>query len=442
MSINKELGGRSIMNVKVENIEKNVVKLEITVDSEKFNEAVKKSFKKNAKRFNVPGFRKGKAPLNIIKKYYGEGVLFEDAINFCCEDTYPKAIEENNIKPVDFPQIDIIQIGEGKDFIYTAEVTTVPEVKLGEYKGVEVKKVSYEVEDEAVENELKSMQQKNARVSVKEEGAIEKGNIAVIDFKGYVDGKAFEGGEAKDYELEIGSGTFIGDFEDQLIGLKKGESKEVNVSFPEEYGREDLNGKPATFEVTVKDIKIKELPALDDEFAKEVSEFDTLEELKSDIKDRMKKELAEKAKAEYEEAVVEKVAANAEIDIPKVMIEKEIDNMVRDLEMRLKYQGLDLKSYYEFTNSSEEKVKEYMRETAEKRVRTDLIMQEIAKVENIKATEEELKEKAMEMAKQYGQKDVEKTAELIVNAQKAYLEIDIINGKVLDLLVKNSKEIA
>ncbi|AUN04667.1 trigger factor [Clostridium botulinum] len=430
------------MNVKVENIEKNVVKLEITVDSEKFNEAVKKSFKKNAKRFNVPGFRKGKAPLNIIKKYYGEGVLFEDAINFCCEDTYPKAIEENNIKPVDYPQIDVVQIGEGKDFIYTAEVTTVPEVKLGEYKGVEVKKVSYEVEDEAVENELKSMQEKNARVSLKEEGKIEKGNIAIIDFKGYVDGKAFEGGEAKDYEIEIGSGTFIGDFEDQLVGLKKDESKEVNVSFPEEYGREDLNGKPATFEVTIKDIKVKELPALDDEFAKEVSEFDTLEELKSDIKDRMKKELSEKAKAEYEEAVVEAVAANAEIEIPKVMIEKEIENMVRDLEMRLKYQGLDLKSYYEFTNSSEEKVKEYMRETAEKRVKTDLIMQEIAKVEDIKATEEELKEKAMEVAKQYGQKDIEKTAELIINAQKAYLEIDIVNGKVLDLLVENSKEIA
>ncbi|EPY2303908.1 trigger factor [Clostridium sporogenes] len=430
------------MNVKVENIEKNVVKLEITVDSEKFNEAVKKSFKKNAKRFNVPGFRKGKAPLNIIKKYYGEGVLFEDAINFCCEDTYPKAIEENNIKPVDYPQIDVVQIGEGKDFIYTAEVTTVPEVKLGEYKGVEVKKVSYEVEDEAVENELKSMQEKNARVSLKEEGEIEKGNIAIIDFKGYVDGEAFEGGEAKDYELEIGSGTFIGDFEDQLVGLKKDESKKVNVSFPEEYGREDLNGKPATFEVTIKDIKVKELPALDDEFAKEVSEFDTLEELKSDIKDRMKKELSDKAKAEYEEAVVEAVAANAEIEIPKVMIEKEIDNMVRDLEMRLKYQGLDLKSYYEFTNSSEEKVKEYMKETAEKRVKTDLIMQEIARVEDIKATEEELKEKAMEVAKQYGQKDVEKTAELIVNAQKAYLEIDIVNGKVLDLLVENSKEIA
>lgn len=430
------------MNVKVENIEKNVVKLEITVDSEKFNEAVKKSFKKNAKRFNVPGFRKGKAPLNIIKKYYGEGVLFEDAINFCCEDTYPKAIEENNIKTVDYPQIDVVQIGEGKEFIYTAEVTTVPEVKLGEYKGVEVKKVSYEVEDEAVENELKSMQEKNARVSIKEDGEIEKGNIAIIDFKGYVDEKAFEGGEGKDYELEIGSGTFIGDFEDQLVGLKKGESKKVNVSFPEEYGREDLNGKPAAFEVTVKDIKVKELPALDDEFAKEVSEFDTLEELKSDIKERMKKELSEKAKSEYEEAVVEAVSANTEIDIPKIMIEKEVDNMVRDLEMRLKYQGLDLKSYYEFTNSSEEKVKEYMRETAEKRVKTDLIMQQIAKVEDIKATEEELKEKAVEVAKQYGQKDVEKTAELIMNAQKAYLEIDIVNGKVLDLLVNNSKEIA
>ncbi|WP_251861098.1 trigger factor [Clostridium sp. Marseille-Q2269] len=430
------------MNVKVENIEKNVVKLEITVDSEKFNEAVKKSFKKNAKRFNVPGFRKGKAPLNIIKKYYGEGVLFEDAINFCCEDTYPKAIEENNIKTVDYPQIDVVQIGEGKEFIYTAEVTTVPEVKLGEYKGVEVKKVSYEVEDEAVENELKSMQEKNARVSIKENGEIEKGNIAIIDFKGYVDEKAFEGGEGKDYELEIGSGTFIGDFEDQLVGLKKGESKKVNVSFPEEYGREDLNGKPAAFEVTVKDIKVKELPALDDEFAKEVSEFDTLEELKSDIKERMKKELSEKAKSEYEEAVVKAVSANTEIDIPKIMIEKEVDNMVRDLEMRLKYQGLDLKSYYEFTNSSEEKVKEYMRETAEKRVKTDLIMQQIAKVEDIKATEEELKEKAVEVAKQYGQKDVEKTAELIMNAQKAYLEIDIVNGKVLDLLVNNSKEIA
>lgn len=430
------------MNVKMQKIETNVVELEITVEAQKFGEALKKSYNKNARNFNVPGFRKGKAPLNIIKKYYGEGVLFEDAINFCCEDTYPKAIEENNIKPVDYPQIDVVQIGEGKDFIYTAEVTTVPEVKLGEYKGVEVKKVSYEVEDEAVENELKSMQEKNARVSLKEEGEIEKGNIAIIDFKGYVDGEAFEGGEAKDYELEIGSGTFIGDFEDQLVGLKKDESKKVNVSFPEEYGREDLNGKPATFEVTIKDIKVKELPALDDEFAKEVSEFDTLEELKSDIKDRMKKELSDKAKAEYEEAVVEAVAANAEIEIPKVMIEKEIDNMVRDLEMRLKYQGLDLKSYYEFTNSSEEKVKEYMKETAEKRVKTDLIMQEIAKVEDIKATEEELKEKAMEVAKQYGQKDVEKTAELIVNAQKAYLEIDIVNGKVLDLLVENSKEIA
>lgn len=430
------------MNVKMENTEKNIVKLEITVESKKFDEAVKKSYAKNAKKFNIPGFRKGKAPMSIVKKYYGEGMLYEDAINFCCEDTYPKAIEENNIKPVDYPNIDVVQIGEGKDFIYTAEVTVLPEVELGEYKAVEVKKVSYEVEDEQIENELKSMQEKNARIEAKEEGKVEKGNLVVMDFKGFVDGEAFEGGEAADYELEIGSGTFIDNFEDQLVGMEKGATKDVVVTFPKEYGREDLNGKEAKFEVTIKEIKVKELPALDDEFTKEVSEFDTLEELKADMKKKMEEQNAEKAKREYEEAVINTVSENATIDIPQVMIEKEIDNMLKDLEMRLKYQGLDLKSYYQFTNSSEEKVREYMKETAQKRVVTDLVIQKIAKVEDIKATEEELKERANELAKQYGDKDVEKTAELILKAQKSYLEIDVLNEKVVKFLVENSKEIA
>ncbi|WP_050606598.1 trigger factor [Clostridium niameyense] len=430
------------MNVKMENTEKNIVKLEITVESKKFDEAVKKSYAKNAKKFNIPGFRKGKAPMSIVKKYYGEGMLYEDAINFCCEDTYPKAIEENNIKPVDYPNIDVVQIGEGKDFIYTAEVTVLPEVELGEYKGVEVKKVSYKVEDEQIENELKSMQEKNARIEAKEEGKVEKGNLVVMDFKGFVDGEAFEGGEAADYELEIGSGTFIDNFEDQLVGMEKGASKDVVVTFPKEYGREDLNGKEAKFEVTIKEIKVKELPALDDEFAKEVSEFDTLDELKADMRKKMEEQNAEKAKREYEEAVINTVSENATIDIPQVMIEKEIDNMLRDLEMRLKYQGLDLKSYYQFTNSSEEKVREYMKETAQKRVVTDLVIQKIAKVEDIKATEEELKERASELAKQYGDKDVEKTADLILKAQKSYLEIDVVNEKVVKFLVENSKEIA
>ncbi len=430
------------MNVKMEKIENNVVKLEITVTADKFNEAMKKAFAKNAKKFNIPGFRKGKAPMNIIKKYYGEGVFYEDAINFCCDDTYPVAISENNIKPVDYPEIDIVQVGEGKDFVYTAKVVVVPEVELGEYKDLEVKKPVYEVKDEEVENELKSMQQKNARVETKEDGSIEKGDIAVVDFKGFVEDKAFEGGEGTDYELEIGSGTFIDNFEDQLVGLKKGEEKDVKVKFPEEYGREDLNGKEALFKVAVKDIKAKELPALDDEFAKEVSEFDTIEEVKADIKKKMQEANELRAKREYEEAVIDAVCGNAKIDIPSVMITKETDNMLKDLEMRLKYQGLDLQTYYQYTNNTEEKVREYMKETAEKRVKTDLVIEEIAKKENIDATEEELLARATEMAKQYGSKELEKTAKLILDSQKNYLKVDVVNEKVIKMLVENTKAIA
>ena len=430
------------MNVKMEKVENNVVKLEITVELEKFNEAVKKAFAKNAKKFNIPGFRKGKAPMSIIKKYYGEGVFYEDAINFCCDDTYPKAIQENDIKPVDYPQIDVLQIGENKDFIYTALVTVVPEVELGEYKGIEVKKNTYKVEDAEIEDELKSRQQKNARIETKEDGVIQKGNIAVIDFKGYVDGKPFEGGEGKDYELEIGSGTFIDNFEEQLIGLKTGDSKDVNVTFPEKYGSEELNGKDALFKVTIKGIKIKELPELDDEFAKEISEFDTLGEVRADIRKKKEEQNELRANKEYEEAVIDAVSSNAKVDIPEVMIKKEIDSMIKDLEMRLKYQGLDLDSYYKYTNNTEEKVREYMRETAEKRVKNDLVIEKISKVENINATEEELLNRAAEMSKQYGSNDTEKMAKLILDSQRSYLEVDVINEKVIKMLVDNSKAIA
>jgi len=430
------------MNVKMEKIEQNIVKLEITVEVEKFNEALKKSYAKNSKKFNLPGFRKGKAPINMVKRYYGEGVFFEDAINFCCDDTYPVAIKENNLRPVDYPKIDIVQIGENQEFIYTAEVTLYPEVELGEYKGVEVKKVEYNVTDEEVEAQLKSLQEKNARVESKTEGTVEKGNIAVIDFKGFVDGIAFEGGEGKDYSLEIGSGTFIDTFEDQLVGMQIEESKNVNVTFPEQYGREELNGKPAVFEVTVKEIKVKELPAIDDEFAQEVSEFDTLEELKADTRKKMQEANDTRAKREYEEAVIDAVCENAKAEIPEVMVSKEIDNMVKDLEMRLKYQGLDLQTYYEYTNSSEEKVREFMKESAEKRVKTELVLDKISKLENVEATEEELKEKALELAKQYGEKEIEKTAELLLQVQKDYIKLDIVNEKVIKLLVDSSKATA
>lgn len=430
------------MNTKVERIEKNTVKLEITVEVNKFNEALQKSYAKNAKKFNIPGFRKGKAPINMIKRYYGEGVFFEDAINFCCDDTYPVAIKENNIRPVDYPKIDIVQLEDGKEFIYTAEVIVYPELEIGEYKGVEVKKIEYTINDEEIDNQLKEMQEKNARIETATEGIIEKGNIAIIDFKGFVDGIAFEGGEAKDYSLEIGSGSFIDTFEDQLIGMQIGETKNVNVNFPESYGREELNGKPAVFEVTIKERKIKELPALDDEFAKEVSEFDTLDELKADLRKKLQESNDIRAKREYEEAVIDAVSVNTTVEIPEAMVSKEIDNMIKDLEMRLKYQGLDLNSYYEYTNSSEEKVREYMKESAEKRVKTDLILEKVAKVENIEATEEELKDKATELAKQYGEKDIEKTVEMILNSQKDYLKLDVVNEKVIKLLVDNSKAIA
>lgn len=430
------------MNVKFEKVETNTVKLEITVDAEKFNEALKKAYVKNAKKFNIPGFRKGKAPMSVIKKFYGEGAFYEDAVNFCIEETYPKALDESNVNPVDYPQIDVVDMGEGKALVYTATVTTVPEVELGEYKGIEVKKVEYPVSDEDVMKDVAAMQEKNARVEVKTEGAIEKGDIAVIDFKGYIDGVAFEGGEGTDYSLEIGSGSFIGDFEDQLIGAVKDEQKNVSVTFPENYGKEELNGKPAVFEVTVKEIKVKEVPALDDEFAKEVSEFETIDELKADIRKKLEATNEAREKREYEEAVIDTVCSNANIEIPEVMVTKETDNMLRDLEMRLKYQGLDLASYYQYTNSSEEKMREYMKESAEKKVRTELVITKIAKTEEITATEEEIKERANEVAKQYGGNEIEKTVELLIQAQGEFLKQDVVNEKVVKLLVDNSKATA
>jgi trigger factor len=430
------------MDVKMEKKENNLVKLEITVEAGKFNEALKKAYFKNAKKFNIPGFRKGKAPMSTIKRHYGEGVFYEDAINFCCEDTYPKAIEENDIKPVDYPQIDVVQIGEGKDFIYSAEVVVYPEVKLGEYNEVEVKEVKYDVTDEEIENSLKQVQSKNARIEEKNDGEIANSDIVTVDFKGFIDGEAFEGGEADDYELEIGSKTFIDTFEEQLVGMKVGDTKEVNVNFPEEYGREDLNGKPAMFNVSIKGIKKKELPNLDDEFAKEVSEFETIEDYKNDIRKKMEESNQAKAKREYEEAVLDVISANAEVEIPEVMIEKEIDLMIKDLEMKLKYQGLDLKTYYQFTNNTEEKVREYMKENAEKRVKTDLVISAISKKENIEVSDEEILEKAKEMAKMYGDKDIDKTAGIIAKSQKELLKTDVINEKVVKMLVKNSKTIA
>lgn len=427
------------MEAKMEKIETNVVKLEVKVEAEKFDAALKKAYNKNKMHFNVQGFRKGKVPMAMVKKFYGVEVLYDDAVNFVIDETYPAALAENDIKPVDYPKVDIVEIGEGKDLVYTAEITTYPEVELGEYKGLEVKKPTYEVNDEEVEKQLVSMQEKNARVTTKEEGTVEDKNIAVIDFKGYIDGTPFEGGEGTDFSLEIGSGSFIDNFEEQLIGLSVGDTKEVNVTFPENYGSEELNGKPAKFDVTVKEIKVKELPALDDEFAKDASEFETLDELKEDIKKNLQKAEDQKAENEFEEDIITAIIENTKLDLPQVMVEKEIDHMMNDLENRLKYQGLTLDQYMEFTGNTPEKMRDFMKENAERKVKADIIIDAIAKAENIEATEEELKEKALEVAKMYSGGDHEKMADLLIKAQKPMLENEIKIVKTLDLLKANVK---
>lgn len=427
------------MEAKMEKIDVNVVKFEVKVEANKFNEALTRAYKKNVKNFNVPGFRKGKVPMNVVKQYYGVGVLLEDAVNFAIDGSYSEVLKENNIIPVDYPKIDVVEVGEGKDFVYTAEVTVYPEVELGEYKGLSVEKKTYEVTEEEVAKKLKEMQEKNARVESKEEGTAENGNIAVIDFKGFVDGEAFQGGEGHDYSLEIGSKTFIDTFEEQLVGAKVNDTVEVNVTFPENYGKEELNGKPAKFEVTIKEIKVKELPELDDEFAKETSEFDTIAELKADITTKLEAANAERADREFEEAVINAVAENAKVEIPAVMVEKEVDKMVQNLQQRLQYQGLNLEQYFQFTGTDEEKMREYMRENAATKVKVDLVLEAVEKAENIDATEEEIKEKAVEVAKMYSASEDDKMVELLMQSQQAALRSDVITNKAVKFLLENNK---
>ena len=424
------------MEAKMEKIDVNVVKFEVKVEADKFKEALTRAYKKNIKKFNVPGFRKGKVPMNVVKKYYGVEVLLEDAVNFSIEGSYAEALKENNVRPVDFPKVEVVQAEEGKDLIYTAEVIVYPEVELGEYKGLNVEKKTYEVTEEEVSAKLKEMQEKNARVEVKE-GAIENGNIAVIDFKGFIDGVAFEGGEGHDYSLEIGSGSFIDNFEEQLVGAKAGDKVEVNVTFPESYGKEELNGKPAKFEVEVKEVKAKELPVLDDEFAKEVSEFETLEALKEDTTKKLEEANTARAGREYEEAILRSVVENAKMDIPAVMVEQEIDRMVQNLAQRLQYQGLTLEQYFQFTGTDAEKMREYMKENAETKVKTELVLEALQKAEKMEVLDEELKEKASEVSKLYGAND-EKMVELLLQNQREALVADVMTSKVINFLKENN----
>lgn len=425
------------MAVKSEQVEKNLVKLTFEVSTEVFGAAMTKSYAKNAKKYNVPGFRKGKVPRSVIEKYYTEAVFYDDAINEVLPDAYENALKESGIEPACRPEIDVEEIKKGEPVVFTALVTTKPEVELGEYEGIKVKKIEHNVKDEDVENEIKNAQLKNARL-VPVTRKTKKGDIVTIDFKGSVDGTPFEGGTAENYELELGSNSFIPGFEDQLIGKKAGDDVDVNVTFPEEYHAPDLAGKPALFEVKIHEAKVKELPELDDDFASEVSEFETMDEYRASIREKLEKAAEEKAKTETENAVVDAVVENAKVDIPDAMINEQTDRMVQDFAQRLSYQGLDIKSYLQYTGSTIEAMKENLKPQAEKQIKTTLVLEAISKASGIEITDEETNDKIAEMAKQYNM-EADKLKELMQEADIENLKEELAMNKVIDMLVNKAK---
>ena len=426
------------MSCKVEKTKNaNEVKLEITVKAEKFDEAIKKVYFKSAKYFNIPGFRKGKAPMNIVEKYYGKEIFYEDAFNEVAGEALDEAVKENKLEVVSRPNIEVTQIEKGKNLIFTAIMQTKPEAELGKYKGIEIKKIEYNVSDEDIEHELGHMQEHNSRLITIEDRPVEKGDIATIDFEGFVDGKAFEGGKAEGHDLEIGSNTFIPGFEDQVIGMKIDEEKDINVKFPDEYFSKDLAGKDATFKVKVHEIKKKELPKLDDEFAKDVSEFDTLKELKEDIKNKQQKQNEEKAKYETQDAVIKALCENVKVDIPSGMVEMEIDNMIKDIEQRLSYQGLKLEQYLQMMGKTNEDMRKEYEPQAIEGIKSRLALEAVIKAEKIEATDKEIDEKMKEMAKNYGKED---DKEFLKNENvRNYIKQGIESEKAIDFLLENAK---
>ena len=426
------------MSSKVEKLEQNKVKIEITVPAKEFDIAVDKAFKKNAPKISIPGFRKGKAPRNVIERMYGKEVMFEDAFDIVAQPAYEAAIAENNLTPVSHPSVDITQIANGQDLIFTAEVYVKPEVELGKYKGIEVVKKVHTVEDADIDKEIDSMRNKNSRLVTVEDRELKDGDISNIDFEGFVDGVAFEGGKGENFELTIGSGQFIPGFEEKLIGMKIGETREIDVKFPDEYHSADLAGKMSMFRVTLNSIKCKELPELDDEFAKDVSEFDTLAELKADLKKKAVERNEEHMKLQVEDDAIKIVAKNSKIDIPQPMIDTEIDNMIQDYNWRLQMQGMSLDMYLKMLNMDLDTFKAQFKEQAEERVRVQLTIEKLGEVENITASKEEVDAKIEEMAKNYGEK-----ADMFRNSLKPddmkYFEQEIKVKKIAEFVVDNAK---
>lgn len=427
------------MSLQVEKLEKNMAKLTIEVSVEEFEKAIEGAYHKNKNKISVPGFRKGKVPRAMIEKMYGKEMFFEDAANDVIPVAYEKALEECDLDIVSQPQIDVTQIESGKPFIFTAEVAVKPEVTLGTYKGVKVPKTTIKVTEEEIIEKLEKERESNARTIAVEGRAVQKDDITVIDFEGFVDGVAFDGGKGENYDLTIGSGSFIPGFEDQLIGAPLNTEVEVNVTFPEEYQAKELAGKPAVFKCTVKEIKEKELPELDDEFASEVSEFETLEEYKADIMAKLTEEKETEAKKEKENAVIEAIIADAKMEIPEPMIQSQQRQMADDFAQRISMQGLNIEQYFQFTGLTPEKFLEQMAPQAKQRIQSRLVLEAIVAAEKIEANDEEFEKELERMASMY-QMELEKVKEIIGDNEKKQIREDIAIQKAVEFVVENAKE--
>ena len=425
------------MAVKSEQVEKNLVKLTFEVSAEKFEEGMQKAYQKNAKKISIPGFRKGKVSRAMIEKYYSASIFYDDAINYVLPEAYESALKEAEIDAVAKPEIDVEEIKKGEPVVFTALVTTKPEVKLGKYKGIKVEKVEHTVTEEDINRDIEAARNRNARIVSIEDRPVENGDIAVIDFEGFVDGIAFPGGKGENYDLEIGSGSFIPGFEEQLVGAAIGAAVDVNVTFPEEYHAADLAGKAAIFKVKVHEIKKKELPELDDDFASEVSEFETFEEYKNSIKERLEKAAAQKTQDEIENAAIEAAAANCEVEIPAAMIDAQIDRMINVFAHRLSYQGMSLDQYLGYTGSTIEAMRENFREQAEKQVKVSLLLENVVKAEKIEANPEEIDDKIVEMGKQYNM-ETDKLKELLRPEDMDGIKREIEFTKAIELIVNKA----
>ena len=427
------------MSVQVENLEKNMAKLTIEVSEDKLEEALQKAYLKQKNKISLPGFRKGKVPRNMIEKMYGPEIFFEDAANMLIQENYGPAVDESGADIVSRPTIEVTQIEKGKPFIFTAEVAVKPEVTLGKYMGVTVTKIDTTVTDEEVDAEVEKERNNNARTITVEDRAIADGDTAVIDYEGFVDGVAFEGGKGENHSLVIGSHSFIDTFEEQLVGKNTGDEVEVNVTFPEEYHAPELAGKPAVFKVKVNEIKAKELPELDDEFAQDVSAFDTLAEYKEDVKKKLEERKESEARRTKEDEAIKKIVDKSSMDIPEAMLETQMENMIEEFAQRISQQGLSFEQYMQFSGMTMDKLKEQVKPDALNRIQTSLVLEAIAKEENIEVSEEDVMAEIEKMAAMYGM-EADKLKELVGDAEKESMKKDIAIQKAVELVMDNAKE--